>query len=261
MGAVTESPVLPGASVPVMGDEELLRAARIAAYVAAGGFLVQTVLFLLAATGVLGRPPELVNSTAPRELDYAKYYADFFNYQHRIVWSVALRDAIGPVVWVAVGILAVLTAVLLRSMRARVAALVICLGASLVALADLVFGTLVGFWRYGGWDAAVPSDMIAAGRSYQGVKTISTYLQYDGFIVLAAGLLVLAAVTDWTRVFRRLLRLTAVLLVAYVVLDWIWPLWHGSQMLRDILALALGVVLAPVLVIVWHRELRPRTDG
>jgi hypothetical protein len=89
----------------------------------------------------------------------------------------------------------------------------------------------------------------------------STYLQYDGFIVVAAGLLALAALAGWTPMFRLLLRLTALALVTYVVLDWIWPLWHGSQLPRDLLALGLGVLLAPALVIVWNRELRRRAHA
>ena len=162
--------------------------------------------------------------------------------------------------WVGVAVLAVVTAVMFPAAKARVAALVLCLGESLAALADLVFGSLVGFWRYGGWDIEVPANMIAAGRSYEGVKTVSTYLQYDGFVVLAVGLLVLSAMAGWSPAFRVLLRLTAVALVAYAALDWVWPLWHGSQFARNVLALGVGVILAPASALMWDRELRRRLD-
>lgn len=239
-----------------MGEEKLLRAGQVAASVAAGGFIVQTALVLTQTTGLLGRAPELVKTSASREVDYATYFAGFFNYQHSIVWNVALRDAIGPVAWVAVATLAVLTAVLVRSTRAVVTALIISLGAALAALADLVFGTLVGFWRYGGWNTEVPSDMIATGRSYQGIKTLSTYLQYDGFVVVAVGLALLATLTGWTLILQRLLWLTALGLVAYVVLSWLWPIWHGTEIPTDLLAFGLGVLLAPGLAMLWARDLR-----
>ncbi len=243
-----------------MRDESLLRASRAAALVAAAGFVLQTLLFLLATTGLLGHAKGFVDTTSSQEVDYATYYADLFNHQHGIVWNVALRDAIGPVAWVGVAVLAVVTAVMVHAARAWVAAIVLCLGASLAALADLVFGSLVGFWRYGGWDIEVPANMIAAGRSYEGVKTVSTYLQYDGFIVLAVGLLVLAALTGWSPAFRVLLRLTAVALVAYAALDWVWPVWHGSQFARNVVALGVGVILAPASALMWDRELRRRHD-
>jgi hypothetical protein len=244
-----------------MEARALLRVARTAALVAAAGFALQTGLFLLATTGLLGTAPEFVDTSAAQEVDYATYYASLFNHQHEIVWNVAIREAIGPVAWVGVGILAVVTAVVVGGTPARVAALVVCLGSSLAGLADLVFGTLVGFWRYGGWGTDVPADMIAAGRSYEGVKTVSTYLQYDGFVVLAIGLVVLAALPGWDSVLRVLLRLTALALVAFVVLDWVWPLWNGSQLPRDLVALSLGVALAPALVIVWAGNLRRRAGA
>lgn len=234
------------------------RVASVAALVAAIGFVLQTLLFLLVATGLLGRGPQFVDTPAAQEFDYATYYASLFNYQHGIAWNVAIRDAVGPVAWTAVGILAVLTAIAIRRTLAWVSALVICLGAALAALADLVFATLIGFWRYGGWNTDVPPDMIAAGRSYEGIKTVSTYLQYDGFLVVAAGVLLLAALTGWSTRFRLLLGLLALALVAYVALDWTWPLWHSTQTSRDITALTLGVVLAPTLVLTWARELRRR---
>lgn len=71
----------------------------------------------------------------------------------------------------------------------------------------------------------------------------------------------MAALAGWTLVFRVLLCLTALALVTFVVLDWIWPLWNGSQLPRDLLALCLGVLLAPALVLVWNRDLDRRVNA
>lgn len=244
-----------------MDSPVLVRVAQVAAVVAAVGFAVQTVLFLVAAAGLLGSAADFTDTRAAQEIDYATYYAALFNHRHDIVWNVVLRGVIGPIAWVAVGILAVLTALLVRSVQVWIATLVVCLGAALAALADLVFATLVGFWRYGGWSNEVPTNMIAAGRAYEAVKTVSTYLQYDAFVVVAVGLIVLTRAGGWSSILRWLLGALAVALVSFAALDWVWPLWHASQWPRDLVALVLGLLLAPAATLTWARQLRRRTDA
>lgn len=57
-----------------------------------------------------------------------------------------------------------------------------------------------------------------------------------------------------------MLRLTAFALVAYVALDWRWPFWNAGQGARDMLTLLLGVILAPVGVMLWADLLRRRVE-
>ena len=77
------------------------RVGRVAAYVAAIGFFLMTALYLLDQTDLLDPSPEYVRTAAGQLQDEARFWAQAFEHQHRIVWDVIVRDVVGPAAFVA----------------------------------------------------------------------------------------------------------------------------------------------------------------
>ena len=85
------------------------RLGSVAGYVAGACLLGQTALFLADATDLLGDSPEFQETSAGRLQDVANYYAAYFNRQHDIVWSIIVRDVLGPVAYLALMVAALAT--------------------------------------------------------------------------------------------------------------------------------------------------------
>jgi hypothetical protein len=230
------------------------RVGAVAGYVAGVGILAQTTLFLLDATDVLADSPEFVETDAGRVQDLAAYYAAYFDRQHEIGWNIMLRDAVGPIAFVALVVAALATANLVRSRRPESQLLVLFLGAGalLAVVQDLIYLSLTAYWREDGWPVDV--NMVAAGRAVEAVNNITVPLQQASFVVLAAGLICLARVVRAEAGWSRLLGL-----MAYAEAAGLAGAAVASALRNDpafkAFALLLGVLLGPAVAVLLGRQL------
>lgn len=232
------------------------RVGAIAGYVAGVGILGQTTLFLLDATDALADSPEFAETEAGPLQDVATFYAAYFEHQHEIVWSIIVRDVLGPIAFLALMVAALAALNLLRTRRPerQLMVLFFAVGCTLAMLADLVYLTQTLYWENGGWPADPAENMVAVGRSVEALDNLVSYVQYAGFLVLALGLVCLGRLTrleaGWSRLLGRLAYLEALGLVAAVVAS-----VRHNDTAYSVAALVIGVLLGPLVAVLLGLQL------
>jgi len=223
-------------------------------------FLLQTVLFLLDATGMLAPQIGFVDTPATVMEDLATYFVATHERMHTIWWDAALRDAAGPIGYLAlmVLVLAVVRVVGRRQPREEVGLLVVVLGGSLGALDDLMYLSYTRWWRLGG--CRPDSDIVAFGVTFDAIGNVATHFLWAGQILLALGFVLLAPTVGRLRRgwgwLSHLARLEAVALIASVLAD-----VAETGTARYILGIAAGLFLGPALaVLVGHGLGTGRSD-
>jgi hypothetical protein len=231
------------------------RTALLAGTIAAAALFLQTLLFLVDSAGLLPSNPEFRETGAGPEQDLATYYVAYFERQHDIAWILAIRGTLGPVAALAMIVLA-LAFVRARGHgrpRVQVWALVFAVGALLNLLSDLVYLSLLGVWRFTGFTAEPPADIIASGRSAETVADLSSYLATAGSVTLAAALVGVAAELS-ARLRLLALGLAAVAVVAVVASLAFW------DVVADVTSILTGAVLGPVLLVGLGRWIAQPVD-
>lgn len=237
----------------VEDDRAWARVGRLAGFVAAIGFLVTTVLYLLDVYDVLDPTPAYVQTSAGQLHDEAQFWAAIFQHQHAIIWDVIARDIAGPVAFVALIVLGVALRRITSGDRPDRQLMVTLLGVGGVisAISSLLYLGNVEFWRlpWGPLQPGGETSIIAVGRATTAIDNLTTWPEAFGYLVLAVGIACLGSVA------RRDDRLPSRLgTFAYVAAAVLVGLAVATAMdadsARSILALAVGAVLAPV-VCVW----------
>jgi hypothetical protein len=234
-------------------DRAWARVGRLAAYVAAIGFLVTTVLYLLDVYDVLDATPSYVQTSAGQLHDEAQFWAGIFQHQHAILWDVIVRDVVGPIAFIALIVVGVALRRTTDGDRPERQLMVTFLGVGGVisAIASLLYLANVEFWRlpWGGIPKDGETSIIAVGRATTAIDNLTTWPEAFGYLVLAIGIVCLGAlVRRESRLPRRMgtfAYVTAGALVALAVATML-----DAEDARSILALAVGAALAPVLC-VW----------
>ncbi len=227
---------------------------RACGYVAGAAFVVQTILFLLDATGILVAHLDYTVTTRGMQQDLADYSVALNERMHTIWWNVAIRDTLGPLGYLAlmVLILAVAHVTGRDHPRAELAVLFTVVGAAAAAASDLLYLSHTTWWRGGGFQPT--PDVIAYGRASELLDNVGTYLQWAGFLVLAAGFVCLGAIFRASPVGRpglpALAYTQAGALLTYVTAD-----IANVDIGRLLAALAAGVLIGPPLVVVTGRAL------
>jgi hypothetical protein len=230
------------------------RVARVCGYVAGGGILMQTVLYLLDVTDLLAKTPSFV-STGNAAQNVANYYSRYFARQHKIVWDIALRDTIGPIGLLALLVLVVAAAALLGPGRPEAVLMVTFVGVGVVlhVVQDLVYLSLIHWWRGTGWDP-VPGLIIPVGRAAESIDSATTYVEAASYVVLLCGLaclgLLLRGVTGIPRWLPPLVFVEAAGMLVLAVGE-----GFDQQTLFRIGGLLTGVLLGPLVVISLGRAL------
>jgi hypothetical protein len=228
-----------------------------AGYVAGSLFLLQTVLFLLDATGVLAPQVGFVDTPAGVMEDLATYFVATNERMHTIWWDVAVRDVAGPVGFLALMVLviAVVRVAGTRQPRQEIGALVVVLGGSLGALNDLMYLSYIHWWRHGGFRPS--SDIVSFGVTLDAIDNVGTFLQRAGFSLIALGFVLLAPTLGRLRPDRRwlshLARLEAAALVAWLGTD-----VADTRTAHYVAAVAAGLVLGPALAVLAGHALATR---
>lgn len=232
------------------------RLGSIAGYLTGACFLGQTALFLADATDLLDDSPEFHRTGAGLSQDVATFLAAYFEHQHEIVWSIIVRDILGPVGYLALMVAGLALLNLVRSTRPerQLVVLFFVVGGSAAALSDLIFLTLTSYWRHGDWQARPAANMLAVGRAAEAVDNLTGYTQYAGFVVLALGLVCLARIArgepGWSSTLGLLAYLEAAALVTTVVVSTL-----DLATAADWLTLVIGALLGPAVAVLLGREL------
>jgi hypothetical protein len=237
-------------------DRAWARTGRIAGYLAAVGFLVTTVLFLVEAANLLGTPPEFVQTTrtsAGLLPDEARFWAATFAYQHRILWDVFARDLIGSAAFIALIVVGV--ALRHRAVGDRPAGQLmvtfLTVGGIVSVIANLLYLGNAEFWRlsWGPPPSGAETSFVAVGRATTAIDNLTEWPEAFGYLLLAAGVVCIASVVrreaGMPRWLPALCWMTAAALVAFAL-----SIAFQADGSRQIAALAVGAVLAPW-VCVW----------
>src|SRR4051794_26896793 len=190
MGTMAET----GAALDARSDEAdqaWARVGRLAAYGAAVGFVVTTVLYLLDVFDVLDATPTYVQTSSGQLHDEATFWAQMFEHHHKIVWDIMLRDVVGPCAFIALIVVGV--ALCRRAGGDRPASLLmvtfLAVGGVISAIASLLYLGNAEFWRVS-W-GAVPqggeTSIVAAGRATMAIDNLTTWPEAFGYVVLALG--------------------------------------------------------------------------
>ena len=255
-GAAMETMAGTGAVLDVRGvDEDGAWAGigRLAAYVAAIGFLITTVLYLLDVYDVLDPSPSFVQTSAGQLHDEAQFWAAIFQHQHAILWDVIVRDVVGPLAFIALIVVGVALRRTTSGDRPERQLMVTFLGIGGVisAIASLLYLANVQFWRvpWGGIPKDGETSIVAVGRITTAIDNLTTWPEAFGYLVVAVGIVCLGMlVRHEPRLPRRLgtfAYITAGALVGLAIATMM-----DADDARSIFALAVGAVLAPVLC-VW----------
>ena len=185
---------MPGPVEPSSRETERLwrRIARVAGYLAAVCLFAGTLLYLLDSLNALGASPDFHRTSAGALHDEAQFWVAVFAHQHHILWDIIARDTLFPLAFVALVVLALAVANVVRGRpEAQLMAMFFAVGGVIAALADLIYLAGTDFWRLTGWTAEPAARMVAVGRSTEALNALTRWPEAAGFIVLAAGLVCL----------------------------------------------------------------------
>lgn len=232
------------------GVQAWARTALVAGVISAVGLFVQTLLFLIDAAEILPGSPPFRETSAGRDRDLATFFIGYFERQHGIAWDIAIRDTIGPVAAIALLVLARALVHVRGQGRAgpQVWALVFGVGALLKLLSDLAYLSQLGLWRYTGFTAEPPADIIAGARASDAVTYLADYLEHAAFVALAVGLAGLATLLS------RRLRLLALSVAGGLLVATVASLAYWFTV-YEVAAVLTGAVLGPALLVGIGRSL------
>ena len=227
------------------------RISRTAGWIAGAALLAGTVLFVLDARGILGSRPTYHATSAGPVQDQAKFFAALFAHQHHVVWDIVARDALFPIAYLALIVvaLAVRDGAGERSPGAQLMVSSFVVGGVLSILADLTYLGATEYWRQTGWSPHPATIMVVIGRTVEAIDALTHWPEAFGFAVLACGLFALERLClgsgQLPAGLGSLAYLEGALLLAVAVTGLI-PFDAGYQWL----SLATGAVVGPALA-VW----------
>lgn len=219
--------------------------------VSAVAFAVATLLFLVETTGMLAPQPVYTPTAAGQIVDEAAYHVARFAYFNQVLWNWALRDVLYFVAYLGLIPLALAVREVAGVRRAAATLTVAFLGVA------AIFGCLnaiptfanAEYWRNTGWETVPAALMVAIGRDSQALDELSRWFGLGAYAVLALGLVYLGVTCRSTPSLPRWIGpvafVGAVLLVGLVIAAEI----PGADTAYNVLGLAIGVVIAPVIAI------------
>ena len=244
-------------------DRAWKRVGRVAAYAAAIGFLILTVLYLLDVFDVLDPSPEYAATSAGQLQDEAHFWAQMFEHQHAILWDVVARDIAGPVAFVAL----IVVGVALRRRapgagpQRQLMVTLLSAGGVMSAIASLLYLGNVEFWRlpWGGIPSGGETSIVAVGRATTAIDNVTVWLEAFGFVLVALGLWCLGATvrgsSDMPKRLGSLAYLTSAALLALAIVSAM-----DADTARSVMSLITGAILAPTLCI-WMGSALGRTPA
>jgi hypothetical protein len=223
---------------------------RVAAWIAAVGLFVGTVLYLVDSIGLIGSTPRYHATSAGHLRDEARFWSAMFAHRRDILWDIWARDLIFPIAFGALIVVSLAVRYLAGRQRpeADLMTTFILIGGTISALSDLLFLGSTEYWRTSGWTATPAALMVSVGRDTQTIDSLVRWPEAGGFVALAVG------ITYLGRLCRREVRLPNGLgLLSYLEAACLAGIaLAGLSHLDtpyDIFSLVAGAVIGPALAI------------
>ena len=214
-------------------------------------FAVATVAYLVQATGLIGSAPTYAATAAGQLQDEATYWAAFFAYRHDTLWDYVLRDGLFFFAFLGFIPLALAANVATGGRRAavQIAATFIAVGAIFGALNAVTFFVDVSWWRGTGWEQVPAALMASIGRGTELMDDLSAWSGIASNAALAVGLVYLGYACLTERALSRPIGWTALATAALEGIIIVAGQIGGLDTVENVLGLATGVVLAPLIAI------------
>jgi hypothetical protein len=239
----------PKPAMPIDPDPAWGPIARIAGIFAGIAFFVATIAFLVEATGLLAEQPTYVRTAAGQIADDAAFYVTALAYQKAVLWDYVLRDGLYFFAYLALIPLGLALRELTGPRRAAqqlaaaflfVAAIFGCMNA---------FQTFIplGYWRGTGWEEVPATTMVTIGRVLNVVEGMTKWDSIASNITLAIAMVFVGRVIRDSGFAPKWLGSFAWLGAAVLASLAVSSVIPGTNVVYDLLALVIGVLIAPVL--------------
>lgn len=227
------------------------RTARAWGIFAGIAFATATAVFLVEATGLLGSSPDYTPTAAGQLIDEAKFFAASFAHQQQVVWDYVLRDGLFFFAYLALIALAVGLREVAGHRRAapQLAAAFLVVAAIFGCMNAFMTFVQVDYWKGSGWDQIPPAIMVAVGRDVDLMNGVTHWAGIASYAALAIALYYLGRACRSGGVLPGWLGVVAyagaAILVAMIVVSQV----DGTDAISNLLALAIGMVVAPIITI------------
>lgn len=237
-------------AMPIDVDPAWGRAGQAAGIFAGTAFLIATVAFVIEAAGVIATQPAYLQTGAGPIADEAAFNVASIAYHQQVLWDYILRDGLYFFAYLAL----IPFGLALREVtgRHRVAPQLAVAFLSVAAIFGCMdaFQTFIalGYWRGSGFEQVAPTTMVTIGRVLDLVGGITLWDTRASNVVLAIALFFVGRVLRASGLGPRWLGavawLGAVVLAVLPIVSLI-----GMDTVYDLLALVVGAVIAPILMI------------
>ncbi len=238
-------------STPAAVDPAWGRTARAWGIFAGIAFATATAVFLVEATGLLGSSPDYTPTAAGQLADEAKFFAASFAHQQQVVWDYLLRDGLFFFAYLALIALAIGLREVAghRRVAPQLAAAFFVVAAIFGCMNAFMTFVQVDYWRSSGWEQVPPAIMVAVGRDVDLMDGLSRWAGLASYAALAIALYYLGRACRSGGVLPGWLGVVAyagaAILVAMIVVSQV----DGADALSNLLSLAIGMVVAPIVTI------------
>lgn len=227
------------------------RTARVAGTFAGLAILVATLAYVAEATGLFAQQPTCVRTGSGPVADEAACLAAFIAYQKRVLWDVVLRDGLyffGYLALIPFG-LAVREVAGRRRVAPQLTVAFLTVAAIFGCLNALQAFVPLGYWRSATLEQVPPAIAVAVYRDLVLLGAASRWDAIASYVAFGIALYFLGNVARHAGFVPRWLGricwlgavVAALLAMAYAV--------PGTEMLFNVLALLIGVFVAPVVTI------------
>jgi hypothetical protein len=230
---------------------------------AGAAFAVATAAFVIEATGLLGGSPEFVATTAGPVADEASFRAASFAYQQQVLWDYVLRDGLFFFAFLALiplglGLREVAGR---RRVSPQLAAAFLGIAAVFGAMNAFQTFVMVDYWGNSGWDQVPATTMVAVGRDLGLMDALTRWAGVASYAALAIALYYVGRTCRTSAAMPGWLGLVAYAGTAVLVTMTAASVAPDTDALMNLLSLAIGVLIAPVVTIGLGRSISRAATG
>lgn len=227
------------------------RTARTWGVFAGTAFAIATAAYVVEATGLLASSPAYGPTAAGQLIDEAKFFVASFAYQQQVLWDYVLRDGLYFFAYLALIPLAIGLREVAgdRRVAPQLAAAFLVVAAIFGCMNAFMTFVQVDYWKNSGWDQVPAAIMVAVGRDVDLMNGLTRSAGIASYAALAIALYYLGRACRSGGVLPGRLGVVAyvgaAILVAMIVVSQV----SGADALNNLLSLAIGMVVAPIVTI------------
>jgi len=214
-------------------------------------FAIATAAFVVEATGLLATSPVYTPTSAGQLADEAKFHAAAFAYAQQVLWDFVLRDGLYFFAYLAViplglGLREVAGR---RGVAPQLAAAFLGVAAIFGCMNAFQTFVMVDYWRNSGWETVPPTIMVAVGRDLDLMDGLTRWAGVASYAALAIALYYVGRTCRSSAAMPRWLGIVAYAGTAILVALIVASVAPGMDAASNLLSLAIGVVLAPIITV------------